>query len=472
MPVTATSPPAAALSSGRIRFLAAVFAVNLLAFLNVSAMFVAMADIGKALGTPEALVPLLPTSLYAAVVCVAPATPFLLARLGPRRLLLLAIAGTSATTALAFVTPGFWGLVAALFAHGLFCAPIVPATQAVTGQRFAGEARGVAMAVWGAGSYASWLVGPLLAGVMVGVFGWRSLFLIPLPFAALSVLLVLWGMERGAIARKAADLASLGLAPLVMVLLVATTSLGPGLGWLDSPTVTACAIALAIAAPLYVWRYRKTVAPAFHVGCLADRNVAFALLIILLFNFFGTGFFQIEFLGKETHLSAEVFGLRSSIGAATLLLGFAVSGWLTRGARFAACLYGGLAVTLVSKVGFLLYGTHTDALEAIWPVAVGGVGFGMVTGVLATLAYRTVAAEHASHVATAFILATYLGASLGAGVLDEVLVAADLVDLAEGMSAAAATLSSFEAEFWVELFGTALLLLPAALMLRGKPATC
>ena len=92
--------------------------------------------------------------------------------------------------------------------------------------------------------------------------------------------------------------------------------------------------------------------------------------------------------------------------------------------------------------------------------------FGLITASLATLAYETVSLQRAADVATLFVLATFLGACLGTGVLDEVILGFTTLDGSEGMSYAAAKQAAFKAEFGVELLGTLLLLLPALLFRR------
>ena len=123
---------------------------------------------------------------------------------------------------------------------------------------------------------------------------------------------------------------------------------------------------------------------------------------------------------------------------------------------------------MIAKFGFLLYGSHTGAIQAIWPAAVGGTGFGLATAALATLAYRTISEERGANVAAVFVLATFLGACLGTGVLDEVVIGVTTYDAAQGMSVAMAKQAAFKAEFWVELLGTLALLVPAILLTRAQ----
>lgn len=451
-------------------FLAAVFWVNVLAFFNMAAILVAMVKIAEALDASATMTLQLPTALYVAVACAAPVTPWLLRRLGARRLLLASIAGLAVTSLAAALCTSIWPLLVILFLHGLFSAPVSPATQAAVTQRLAESQRGVGMSVWGAGNYASYLIGPLLAGWLVDHVGWQAVPVIPLAITLIALPLVLLAMPRGTPEAASVDSATLVLAPLTVLLALAATSLGPALGWFHSPVVLACIAGTAAFLPLYAWRYARTPRPSFSLAGLGDRFAGMALLMVLLFNMFSTGLFQLEFIEQETKLGTAFIGLRTAVGGGALLLGFVIGGALIRSRRMTAALAGGLLVSVAGKVGFLFYDVDLDKLDALWPQIVVNVGFGMVTAALATLAYRTAPKDLAPHIATAFILAIYIGASLGSGVLDEVYLMFDRLGQGAGVTAESAEVSAFHSEFVVELVGVALLLVPAWLLLRRDRA--
>jgi MFS family permease len=449
-------------------FLFTVFVANLLAFLNFSIVIVAMVPINKAFGAPEYMTLQLPCALFGAMVCAVPVTPFLLRRWGTRRLLLMAVIGLAVTTSLAALSATMWQLALVLFLNGLASAPVAPATQTAVNARMAGPDRGIGMAVWGAGMYAGGLIGPMVAGLLLDTFGWRVLFLVPLPLALLTPALVSWFLKPASGEVVSGDLASLVLAPLAILLIVTTCSFGRNFGWFQSNLAMVTLIGLLIVAPLYVVRYRKTPAPVFDLGCLRDRNAGLALILVFFVNLMGTGLYQAEFLGRISHLSHSMLGLRITVGTLALLAGMALAAWQCHSGRAGFALSAGLVLTVIAKFGFLLYDSHTGAIQAIWPAAVGGTGFGLATAALATLAYRTISEERGANVAAVFVLATFLGACLGTGVLDEVVIGVTTYDAAQGMSVAMAKQAAFKAEFWVELLGTLALLVPAILLTRAQ----
>ena len=155
-------------------FLATVFVANFLALLNLSMVVIAMMPIDRALGAPEHLTLQLPCALFGAMVCAAPVAPFLLRRWGTRRLLLAAVTGLAVTSALAALSTNIWQLTMVLFLSGLASAPVASATLVGVDTHMPGANRGSGMAVWGAGIYASGLMGPLMAGYLLDTYVQRQ----------------------------------------------------------------------------------------------------------------------------------------------------------------------------------------------------------------------------------------------------------------------------------------------------------
>src|SRR5512137_1275402 len=71
--------------------------------------------------------------------------------------------------------------------QGLGAGGIFPVASAVIGDTFPIEKRGSALGLIGAVFGLAFLIGPILGGVLLGLFGWRSLFLVNLPIAAVVI---------------------------------------------------------------------------------------------------------------------------------------------------------------------------------------------------------------------------------------------------------------------------------------------
>jgi len=105
-------------------------------------------------------------------------------RYGRKRMLLTGIAIFTAASLACALAPGFGWLLAARALQGVGAALLVPASLAILGAAFEGEARGRAVGTWAATSAVAGALGPLAGGWLVDAVGWRAIFLINLPIAA------------------------------------------------------------------------------------------------------------------------------------------------------------------------------------------------------------------------------------------------------------------------------------------------
>src|ERR1700733_12639558 len=111
-------------------------------------------------------------------------------RSGLRRMLLGGGALFTVASAACASAPSIGALVAARVIQGVGAAALLPATLAVIPHLFTGSAdRARATVAWVAAGAISVAVGPLVGGVLIDAFGWRSIFLINLPIGVLSAAL-------------------------------------------------------------------------------------------------------------------------------------------------------------------------------------------------------------------------------------------------------------------------------------------
>jgi EmrB/QacA subfamily drug resistance transporter len=105
-------------------------------------------------------------------------------RYGRRRVFLVGIAVFTLASLACALAPRFGWLLAARALQGIGAALLVPASLALLGAAFEGEARGRAVGTWAAASAVAGVLGPLAGGALVDSVGWRAVFLVNLPIAA------------------------------------------------------------------------------------------------------------------------------------------------------------------------------------------------------------------------------------------------------------------------------------------------
>ena len=126
------------------------------------------------------------TSYIVAAAIATPVTGFLEARLGRKRLFLIAVAGFTGASVLCGLAQTLPEMVMFRLVQGLFGASLVPLSQAVLLDSYPKEKHGQAMAMWGVGVMVGPILGPTLGGWLTEVYNWRWVFYINVPIGILT----------------------------------------------------------------------------------------------------------------------------------------------------------------------------------------------------------------------------------------------------------------------------------------------
>ena len=151
-------------------------------------------------------------------------------RFGRRRVLLLGVALFALASLLCAGAASVAWLIAGRVLQGCGAALLMPNSLAILGASFDGEARGRAIGIWASVGAALGAIGPLIGGALIDVAGWRTIFLLNLPVAALALFFgVRWLRDEALAANRKLDLAgaalaSIGLASLTWGLTDASTA--------------------------------------------------------------------------------------------------------------------------------------------------------------------------------------------------------------------------------------------------------
>jgi EmrB/QacA subfamily drug resistance transporter len=106
---------------------------------------------------------------------------------GRKRVLLVGIAVFALASLLCALAPRLSLLVAGRMLQGLGAALLLPNSLAVLSASFEGNKRGRAVGIWAASGAAAGAIGPLLGGWLIDTVGWRAVFIINVPIAALAI---------------------------------------------------------------------------------------------------------------------------------------------------------------------------------------------------------------------------------------------------------------------------------------------
>ena len=170
-------------------------------------------------------------------------------RYGKRRLLVIGIAVFAAGSALCATAPSLGWLIAARALQGLAAAMMLPNSLALLGSSFEGVARSRAVGLWAASTSVAAAVGPVLGGWLIDTVGWRAIFLINLPLAAVAAALALLAIPPSPSAKGGRlDLAGAALVTLALSGLTWGLTEGAGKGGWTPAAIGAVLAGAAFAA--------------------------------------------------------------------------------------------------------------------------------------------------------------------------------------------------------------------------------
>jgi EmrB/QacA subfamily drug resistance transporter len=231
-------------------------------------------------------------------------------RFGSRRLLMIGVAIFGAASIACTAAPSLAWLLVARFVQGASAAMLLPASLAILGQSFSGEAKGRAIGIWAAVGAAGGALGPVLGGWLIDAASWRFIFLINVPLAAAAFVLAYLYLDPDK-DQGAGRLDVLGAALATAGLGLATWGLteGSGKSWSISALVALAAGGLLLIAFVFVEHRRgdKAMMPLALFG--SQRFIGLTILTFLLYAAFGGLFVLVPyFLIEASGYSATQAG--------------------------------------------------------------------------------------------------------------------------------------------------------------------
>ena len=343
-------------------------------------------------------------------------------RFGHRRLYIGGLVLFALASLACGLAPDVAVLITARGVQGVGAAGMFTATTALLSSAYQGRDRGTAFGVWGAVNGGAAALGPILGGLLTEQFGWRAIFLVNLPVAAVAVGMSLRalgpsphrGQRRidvpGAIAFTASA------AAVTYALIQSGTD-----GW-GSATVLGLFAFAALALIVFVVVELRTDDPLLDLKLLRNPSFAGLMAAGLLLT-----------AGAFAHLTYTSIWLQSILGMSPIKAGLAVSPLALTAfvvAGFGGRHLGKLAPQWPIGIGLALIGAGTLLLMAVdggssWTalvpgLLVAGVGVGMGTPVLTSAAMSSVPHQRAGMAGGALNTFRQLGYALGIAVLGTV----------------------------------------------------
>lgn len=208
-----------------------------------------------------------------------------------------------ASIACAFA-PSIGAMNAARVLQGIGGMLLAPASLAILGAHFSGTARGRAIAAWSAFGALTSSIGPAVGGVLIDHFGWRSVFWINVPIAAL-VIFFTWRCidETRDDEQRGKPLDIIGAVAITVSLGALTYAMlsGHQLRWL-APSVAGAFVLFAVALIVFIYVETRSANPLLPPALFRNRTfTALNVATFLLYGALGANFYEMPLVLIQGH---------------------------------------------------------------------------------------------------------------------------------------------------------------------------
>jgi EmrB/QacA subfamily drug resistance transporter len=419
-----STPPATASGAGASRWtlLILLCLAQLMVILDISAVNVALPNMGEDLGISRADIGWTITSyslIFGSLLLLGGRSSDLLGR---RRVFLTGLGIFTMSSLAAAVAGDATSLFAARAGQGLGAALLSPAALSIIMSAFReGRERATALAAWGAVGGAGAAVGLLLGGALTELVGWRAIFFINLPVGLILAIGALRLVPADAARAKwrGLDLHGALLVTASLAALVYALSQADSAGWTSTQTLGLGLISLLGLAAFAAVETRST-RPLLRLGSLADRAVAGGFLMMLTVSAVLFGAFLLSSLYMQNVLGTGPLetGLAFLPMAATLSVGVHAASHAISHRGVRVPLAGGFAIAAAGML--LLAGVDSNgryAADVLPGMLIAGLGLGIVLVCVSVAVLTGASDDEAGMLSGLNTTGHEIGGSLGVAVL-------------------------------------------------------
>jgi DHA2 family multidrug resistance protein len=408
--------------------IALVIAVVLTAVLEVLDMTIVNVSIPHMMGTfaatPDQITWVLTSYIVAAAV-VMPLTGYLSNWLGRRRLLLLAIIGFVASSALCGMSWSLESMVIFRLAQGVFGAPLVPLSQGIILDAFPRSRHGQALAIFGMGIMVAPVIGPALGGYLTENYSWRMVFYINVPLGIFALLMAIGYLPKQAIKDIKTDWVGMGLLVLAVGALQYVLDQGQMRDWFNSRLIVAGTIIAIFAGAAFFLRGWNKSDNIIDLSLLRDRNFVAGTLAITAYGISLFGWMAImplfsqRLLGYPPDIAGTLFIPRGIVSAITLAITGSI---LIRMFDARWLVTAGLVMTALGTLPMAYFNLYVDFWGIATPGMLAGVGSGLFFVPLTAVAFASIPKAQYDEASGVYALMRGIGGSAGIAVVSWLLV--------------------------------------------------
>ncbi len=358
------------------------------------------------------------TSYLVANAIILPMTGWLANRFGRKRLLLLSVAGFTASSVACGLAPNLTALIIFRIIQGATGGGLQPLSQAILLEAFPPADRGKAMAFWALGIVVAPMLGPVLGGWITDSYSWRWIFYINLPIGVIATVMIRLFIFDPSYIRRAiekVDWLGIGLLSLWIGSLQVMLDKGQEEDWFSSDFIRVLLVLVIIGVVSFLIRELRTEHPIVELRVFKERTYATGVLLMTILGFVLYGSTVLIPIWLQTlmgypALQAGWAMLPRGLGS---FLFMPIVGILMSKVEPRKLLAVGIIVAAISL--FLLSDLNLNAgyWDIFWPQIVQGTAMGLLFVPLTTVTFDPIPKEKTGNATSIFNLMRNVGASFG-----------------------------------------------------------
>ena len=413
--------------SYRWRVLATVMIGTVAAIMASTIINVAVPDMSRFFGLGQDRAQWLSAGFMGAMTLSMLTTPWLLERYGYRHTYTGAVALLMVGGVIGGLSPWFDLVLAMRVAEGLAAGVLQPIPAIVILHAFGAGERGKAMGIFGFGVVLAPAVGPSVGGILVELWGWRSIFFVVAPFCVVAIAMAQRFLPIGApggapISRAGGRLDVVGLG----LIAVAVLALLNGMVHLNAETLElglALLACCAVATVGFVFHQRRGAKPLMALRLFDYRAFSMGGTVAFIYGMglFGSTYLVPVFMQEALHLPPSQAGAVLLPAGIALAITIPVAGRMSDRVAVSWLVSAGLVLLAASFFLMLGVGLGTSLLAiTLWAV-VGRLGLGMILPSLNLGSMQGVPNVLISQGSSTINFLRQLGGAVGIGLVGNVL---------------------------------------------------
>lgn len=358
---------------------------------------------------------------------------------GRKKLMLLGVIVFCAGSVVAALATTSTMLVVGRVVMGIGAAGSEPGTLSMIRHLYPDRKRRArALGIWAAVSGLALALGPVIGGVLVGLWSWRAVFWFNLVFGAVALVAAAMVLPENADPIRARlDYAGFVLGAVALGTATFATITGETAGYVNWWILLLYGVSIA-AVVAFVMVERHAQNPVLDVRFFRRRPFAGATVVAFTtyFGVFSIFFFvalYLEVVGSASPyaLALDFVPMTAGMVLASLFTGRWVAAMGSRVPMMAGCLLAGVGIFLTDA-----FISPTAGLSTVgWTLAITGIGFGIAVVPVTSSALTSVPAEHSGMAASTTNTSRELGAVAGVAILGSIVNGQLTVNLAKRLTA-------------------------------------